>query len=155
LERINKKVTSRKKNPSERSKAARLYNAFSGHTLTHEIDTDLVEFKVGFVVGVCDGLDFGEEKLRFINKPVLSVSSDGKTFALIFNDKLPIKAKSFLKRKISAILYTTVRDSETERYIHTFNTKSRPTLALSHDGQNLVSAGGAFTFTKLGFEDQK
>lgn len=51
------------------------------------------------------------------------------------------------------IMYTTVRDGVTEKYLHKFKKKSRPTLAVSHDGKTLVLLGGAFQFTDRGIVD--
>lgn len=52
------------------------------------------------------------------------------------------------------ILYTTVRDGETEHYIHDFKKKCRPTLISSHDGKHLGLIGGDFTFTERGITDR-
>lgn len=51
------------------------------------------------------------------------------------------------------VLYTTVRDGKTEKYIHEFKKKSRPLLAASHDGKSLYLIGGSYTFTERGIED--
>lgn len=51
------------------------------------------------------------------------------------------------------ILYTTVRDGRTEKYVHHFKKKSRPLLAASHDGTQLLLLGGAYQFTDRGIED--
>lgn len=52
------------------------------------------------------------------------------------------------------ILYTTVRDGKTERYIHEFQKRSRPLLASSPDGKMLVLLGGAYDFTERGIVDR-
>lgn len=52
------------------------------------------------------------------------------------------------------ILYETVRDGRTERYIHKFRKSSRPQLHVSHDGKFLVVLGGAFQFTDRGIVDR-
>jgi hypothetical protein len=54
---------------------------------------------------------------------------------------------------VDGILYTTVRDGETERYIHNFKSKSRPLFAVSPDGKQLFLLGGAFTFGERGIVD--
>lgn len=54
---------------------------------------------------------------------------------------------------VDAISYETIRDGKKEKYIHTFKKKSRPLLAVSHDGRQAYMLGGAFTFTELGFVD--
>ena len=52
------------------------------------------------------------------------------------------------------ILYTTVRDGRTEKYIHEFRKKSRPLLIASSDGTELGIVGGQFQFTEAGIEDR-
>ena len=52
------------------------------------------------------------------------------------------------------ILYTTERDGNVEKYIHKFKKSSRPLLAASFDGKNLLLLGGAFRFTDRGIVDQ-
>jgi hypothetical protein len=51
------------------------------------------------------------------------------------------------------ILYTTVRDGKTERYIHRFKKNSRPFLCASHDGKQLIILEGGFRFTNRGIVD--
>lgn len=51
------------------------------------------------------------------------------------------------------VLYTTVRDGQTEKYIHKFKAKSRPLLCVSPDGKVLFLIGGGFTFTERGIVD--
>lgn len=51
------------------------------------------------------------------------------------------------------ILYTTIRDGETESYIHRFKKSARPTLVASHDGEQLALIGGNFNFTDRGIVD--
>jgi hypothetical protein len=52
------------------------------------------------------------------------------------------------------ILYTTVRDHKTERYIHEFKAKSRPLFAVSFDGKQIHLLGGAYDFTERGIVDK-
>ena len=52
------------------------------------------------------------------------------------------------------ILYTTVRDGKTERYIHEFKATSRPLFCVSPDGKTLYLLGGAFSFTERGIVDK-
>ena len=52
------------------------------------------------------------------------------------------------------ILYSTIRDGESERYIHKFRNSARPILASSYDGTQLVLIGGDFRFTDRGIVDQ-
>jgi hypothetical protein len=56
---------------------------------------------------------------------------------------------------VDGILYTTVRDGKTERYIHEFKRKARPTFAVSPDGRQLFMLGGAYNFTERGIVDKR
>ena len=56
--------------------------------------------------------------------------------------------------ELDGVLYTTVRDGETEKYIHEFKKKSRPLLVSSHDGDSLHIIGGEYEFTEKGIEDR-
>jgi hypothetical protein len=56
--------------------------------------------------------------------------------------------------EVDGILYTTVRDGKTEKYIHKFHAKSRPLLIVSPDGKQLGLVGGLFTFTERGIVDE-
>ena len=51
------------------------------------------------------------------------------------------------------ILYTTVRDGRTEKYIHKFKKNSRPVLVSNFDGKSLGLVGGKYHFTERGIED--
>jgi hypothetical protein len=51
------------------------------------------------------------------------------------------------------ILYTTVRDGVTEKYIHKFRQKDKPLLCVSPDGSQILLIGGAYRFTELGIVD--
>lgn len=55
--------------------------------------------------------------------------------------------------KVDGIMYETVRDGVTERYIHKFKKSARPDLAASYDGSQLGLIGGKFTFTDAGIVD--
>lgn len=54
---------------------------------------------------------------------------------------------------VDGILYTTVRDGITEKYIHRFKKNSRPLFAVSPDGKQLFLLSGAFTFGERGIVD--
>lgn len=54
---------------------------------------------------------------------------------------------------IDYIGYTTVRDGVTESYHHDFKHRSRPQLAISHDGQQIQPIGGSYLFTESGIND--
>lgn len=51
------------------------------------------------------------------------------------------------------ILYTTVRDNRTEKYIHKFRKADRPLLTVAPDGSQIVLVGGNYTFTERGIVD--
>ena len=51
------------------------------------------------------------------------------------------------------ILYTTVRDNRTEKYIHRFRKADRPLLTVAPDGSQIVLVGGNYTFTERGIVD--
>lgn len=55
---------------------------------------------------------------------------------------------------VLALAYQTVRDGQTEDYVHEFRKTSRPLLAASHDGRTLRIVGGRFQFTEAGIEDR-
>lgn len=50
--------------------------------------------------------------------------------------------------------YTTVRDGETEKYIHKFKKRARPVLAVTAKGKQLKVVGGSYEFTEAGIEDR-
>lgn len=68
---------------------------------------------------------------------------------------LPTTDVAMLIGKCDGVLYTTVRDGKTERYIHKFTGKSRPLLVSSWDGKQLYLLGGAYDFTAEGIKDRK
>ncbi len=55
---------------------------------------------------------------------------------------------------VDGIMYTTVRDGEKEKYIHRFKKSSRPLLAVSSDGEQLMMIGGSYQFTEKGIQDK-
>ena len=60
----------------------------------------------------------------------------------------------FVVGEMDGVLYTTVRDGKTEKYIHKFRKKSRPLLVSSHDGNSLHIIGGEYEFTERGIVDR-
>lgn len=52
------------------------------------------------------------------------------------------------------ILYTTVRDGRTEKYIHKFKKSARPLLCSTPDGSALFLLGGEYDFTERGIVDR-
>lgn len=55
--------------------------------------------------------------------------------------------------ELDGVLYTTVRDGRTERYIHEFAKRDKPMLAVSPDGRSMIIVGGAYDFTERGIVD--
>jgi len=55
--------------------------------------------------------------------------------------------------RCDGLLYTTVRDGETEKYIHRFKAADAPALCVSPNGNMLFLIGGNFTFTERGITD--
>jgi hypothetical protein len=53
------------------------------------------------------------------------------------------------------LLYTTVRDGKTERYIHEFNGEAKPEFCVSPDGRQIFLIGGLYKFTERGIVDQR
>jgi len=51
------------------------------------------------------------------------------------------------------VMYTTVRDGKKESYIHEFTGKSKPMLAASWNGEQIVFIGGNYSFTEEGIKD--
>lgn len=51
------------------------------------------------------------------------------------------------------ILYTTVRDGVTEKYIHKFKAKDKPLFCVSPDGKQLLLVGGNYEFGERGIVD--
>ena len=68
--------------------------------------------------------------------------------------RLPQPEVGVLIGKCDGILYTTVRDGKTEKYIHEFTGKSCPQLCASADGKYLFFVGGNYRFTQAGIIDK-
>ena len=54
---------------------------------------------------------------------------------------------------LDGVMYTTVRDGKTEKYIHRFKKSARPLLCATFDGQQLIVIGGSYRFTDRGIVD--
>ncbi len=52
------------------------------------------------------------------------------------------------------ILYTTVRDGVTEKYIHKFKARDKPLFCVDPSGKQLMLVGGAYDFTERGIVDE-
>lgn len=68
--------------------------------------------------------------------------------------KLPDIRAAMAIGTCDGVLYTTVRDGKTESYIHEFRSRSRPVLAVSADGKNLLILGGRYQFLDTGINDK-
>lgn len=60
---------------------------------------------------------------------------------------------AFKVGECDGILYTTNRDGKTEKYIHRFKAKSRPTIVSNFDGSHIELIGGDYRFTNRGIVD--
>jgi hypothetical protein len=67
--------------------------------------------------------------------------------------KIRLPATAIVVGRCDGVLYTTVRDSKTEKYIHRFKAKDAPALCASPDGRQLFLVGGSFEFTERGIVD--
>lgn len=68
-------------------------------------------------------------------------------------DERPMR-KGLVIGELDGVLYTTVRDGKTERYIHKFRKSSRPLLTARADGKQLGIVGGRFRMTEAGIVDK-
>ena len=64
----------------------------------------------------------------------------------------PVRA-AWAMGPVSAISYIAERDGQTFEFIHTFKPNSRPLLAASDDGLQLLILGGEFSVTDRGIVD--
>ena len=61
---------------------------------------------------------------------------------------------AYLLGHCDGVLYTTTRHGRKEKYIHEFKPRSRPLLAASYDGKELLVLGGAYEVTHRGIVDR-
>lgn len=54
---------------------------------------------------------------------------------------------------VDGIMYTTVRDGKTEKYLHKFKKSARPLFCVSPDGLSLHLIGGSYQFGERGIVD--
>ena len=59
----------------------------------------------------------------------------------------------FLLGRLDGVIYTAVRDGESEKYLHEFKRRNAPLLCCSADGKQLFIAGGKYIVTDAGIED--
>lgn len=55
---------------------------------------------------------------------------------------------------VDGIMYTTVRDGETQKYIHQFKHVDKPLFVVSPTGKQLFMIGGSYDFTDRGIVDK-
>lgn len=55
---------------------------------------------------------------------------------------------------VDGIMYTTVRDGETQKYIHQFKNVDKPLLVVSPDGKQIFMIDGKYDFTERGIVDR-
>lgn len=55
---------------------------------------------------------------------------------------------------LTAVIYETVRDGKTEKYIHKFKSADAPLICVSPDGKQIVLVGGNYTWTERGIVDK-
>ena len=72
-----------------------------------------------------------------------------------FIDEYPLTKNDVMFKvgMCDGVLYTTVRDGKTEKYIHKFKSRARPILASKHDGSVIGFVGGDYSFTERGIVD--
>jgi hypothetical protein len=68
--------------------------------------------------------------------------------------KIPAPHAGLVVGDLDGVLYTTVRDGQTEKYVHKFRKQSRPVLVAGSDGRSLHVLGDRFEFTERGIVDQ-
>lgn len=56
--------------------------------------------------------------------------------------------------EVDGILYTTVRDGVTEKYIHEFHKDAKPAFCVAPDGSQIFFIGGEYDFTERGIIDR-
>lgn len=81
--------------------------------------------------------DFSGHQAKHVEKVRIKIPKNGLTIGTVLG-----------------IMYETKRDGKTERYKHEFKERSRPRLAASFDGKQLLLVGGNYQFTNAGIVDR-
>lgn len=68
-------------------------------------------------------------------------------------DMPPTPTAAMVIGECDGVLYTTVRDGKTERYIHEFAHGDKPLLCVTPDGRQMLFVGGRYVFTERGIVD--
>lgn len=141
--------------------ASNLYKNFTGHQAKWLETRPQLKSGVWTKIGQADFLGFKVNgklnEITFKKKEAeLLVKDDGTKFAVIGKNLGQAEFKKYFRGmvKINYIGYTTKRDGCIEKYMHTFKTKARPQLRFS-TRNSILSLGGAFDFTELGFVDRE
>ncbi len=77
----------------------------------------------------------------------------GHTPEYIDKKDLPKIDVGFKIGTLDGLLYTTVRDGRTEKYVHKFKRRARPILVSNFDGSFIALVGGNYKFTDRGIVD--
>jgi len=77
----------------------------------------------------------------------------GHTPEYIDKKDLPKMDVGFKVGMLDGLLYTTVRDGRTEKYVHKFKQRARPILVSNFDGSFIALIGGNYKFTGRGIVD--
>ena len=65
---------------------------------------------------------------------------------------LPVDSVAMAIGHCDAVMYETIREGKTEKYLHKFKKGARPVLAVSSEGTQLYILGGKYVFTDRGIE---
>ena len=98
------------------------------------------------------------KKNPIINRKILQAVKNfeeftGMTPEYINKKDLPKMDVGFKIGTLNGLLYTTVRDGRTEKYVHKFKRRARPILVSNFDGSFIALVGGSYKFTDRGIED--
>lgn len=95
---------------------------------------------------------------KTVNKKILTAIENfeeftGMTPEYIDKKDLPKLEVGFKIGTCDGLLYTTVRDGRTEKYVHKFKRRARPILVSNFDGSFIALIGGHYKFTDRGIVD--
>ena len=96
----------------------------------------------------------GNTTTKKIDKAIrLFEKFSGHTPEYIDKKDLPKIDVGFKIGTLDGLLYTTVRDGRTEKYVHKFKRRARPILVSNFDGSFIALVGGNYKFTDRGIVD--
>ncbi len=142
--------------------AAKRYESFTGHKAeyieeieeTSENETVLKFGKLDYLL--IEQQNGKTETVNFQNfgqkRPDIAASFDGKRLFIV--GKVKLNTKKIDLGTVYAVAYETKRDGKIERYVHTFRTKSRPTLKYEYAHQEMKIIGGDYHFKETGINDR-